>query len=225
MNVVLLTTGRGNRATMIHEARAELGLDVTDELRIVSWNPPPRPLPVSEHFVLGPVPRLFRAPARATETVPYVPRAAGVDHDPDLGDLEAEALGEQLPESMTLASVPTTATLPLTDPARIKAALLWRVNRVKLLKRKARHAVNRVRRHPTFRRVRGLVLPGVSTGFALACLRAKPVHAMVARADVVVALDAGSHRGAWALARRVAGPHVVVGLAAAKRLVAEQTAA
>ena len=64
--------------------------------------------------------------------------------------------------------------------------------------------------------------PVVSLGFATSCLRAHMVHDMTRDADIVIALDAASHRGAWTLARRVPGPDVVVGIPAAQRVLEQR---
>ena len=60
---------------------------------------------------------------------------------------------------------------------------------------------------------------GASLRFALTTSSASAVQQVVARADVVVALDAESHRAGWLLARRHPGPDVVVGTAAGKRML------
>lgn len=67
--------------------------------------------------------------------------------------------------------------------------------------------------------MRNRLAPSVSIGFAASCLRAGKVHDMVRDADLVVALDAASQRGAWTLAKKVPGPHVVIGIPAAKRII------
>jgi hypothetical protein len=66
--------------------------------------------------------------------------------------------------------------------------------------------------------------PGASLAFAASCLRAGKVHDLIRDADLVVALDAASQRGAWTLAQRVQGPHIVIGIPSAKRLVEEHGA-
>ena len=79
-----------------------------------------------------------------------------------------------------------------------------------------------MRRNPQFRRARNRLSPGASLGFAASCLRAGTVHGMARDADLVIALDTASHRGAWILAKRVPGPDVVVGIPAAQRLLEQR---
>jgi hypothetical protein len=107
----------------------------------------------------------------------------------------------------------------------MRQALAWRIRR---LKRTARNQsagrLTGLRTHPQFRRVRNRLTPGVSLAFAASSLRAGKVHDMIRDADLVVALDAASQRGAWTLAQRVQGPDIVIGIPAAKRLVEEHGA-
>ena len=85
---------------------------------------------------------------------------------------------------------------------------------------KSHPTVARVRNSTKVRKVTNAVVPGgPSARFALTTMRARNVQAVVADADVVVALDANAHRAAWLLARRHAGPDVVVGTAAGRRVI------
>jgi hypothetical protein len=58
----------------------------------------------------------------------------------------------------------------------------------------------------------------------MSALTSPAVQVLVAGADVVVALDATTHRAAWLLARRHLGPDVVVGTSAGKQAVARRFA-
>ena len=148
-------------------------------------------------------------------------------------------------------SANTTAHLPVFHPRRMRKAVTWRVrrlkrawrvrrlewaSRVRRLKRAAARVqsawgltrvrqypkLTRVRQHPKFRNIRNRMSLGVSVGFAAGCLSAGKVYDMTRGADLVVALDTASHRGAWALAQKVPGPDVVIGIAAATRLVEQR---
>ena len=114
----------------------------------------------------------------------------------------------------------STAHLPVLHPRRMRKAVLWRVRRIKKAARgKPASGLAAVRTHPQFRRVRNRLTPGVSLRFAASCLRAEKVHDMMRDSDLVVALDATSQLGAWTLAQKIPGPHVVIGLPAAKRII------
>jgi hypothetical protein len=113
--------------------------------------------------------------------------------------------------------------LPVFDPRRVRKAIAWRVRRLKKATRThTPSAVAGVRAHPLFRKARNRLTPGVSLGFAASCLRSGKVHAMASDTDLVVALDAASHRGAWTLAQRVQGPHVVIGIPAAQHILEQR---
>ena len=110
------------------------------------------------------------------------------------------------------------AMLPAWHPRRVRQAAGWRLRRLK----RAASIRTRLRRNPQFRRARNRLSPGASLGFAASCLRAGTVHGMARDADLVIALDTASHRGAWILAKRVPGPDVVVGIPAAQRLLEQR---
>jgi hypothetical protein len=117
---------------------------------------------------------------------------------------------------------PTThlAHLPVYHPRRVRQALVWRT---RLLRKSVERSdkLSGLRTHPRYRKARNAMTPGVSLAFASSCLRSRTVHDLTRDADIVIALDAASHRGAWALAQKVSGPDVVIGIPAAKRLLAE----
>jgi len=152
--------------------------------------------------------------------------------DPDASEptepAAAPAVAEPTDPAAAYVPAHEAATmLPVYDPRRMRKAVAWRIRRAK--KAAATHASPRltgIRTHPLFRKVRNRLSPGVSLSFAASCLRSGQVHDMARDADLVVALDAASHRGAWTLAQKVAGPDVVIGIPAAKRILEEhQTSA
>lgn len=228
MKIVFLSTGSGLRPEYINALRARLDLHDSDVVCLLSWLPPRRPLPVNRHLVIGPhlrvrgelatVQRVQRRPDLFPAAAPQAPPAA-----PEL------PAAEQLPAATQRASdaagaharaASATAQLPVLHPRRMRKALAWRVRRLKRAARtQASSGLTGVRTHPKFRKVRNRLSPGVSLGFAAGCLRAGKVHEMIRDADLVVALDAASHRGAWTLAQKVPGPHVVIGVPSAKRLL------
>lgn len=214
MKIVFLSTGRGLRPPFINDLRAKLDLHDRDTICLVSWQRPRAPLPVNRHLVLGPNLRL----AGSLATVQRVQRR------PDLLALNAQ---RALAQSQS-ASGPSPADnhsthlthLPLYHPRRIRQAISWRIRR---LRRSAQTSARLVHiSTPRLRKARSAITPGVSLAFATSCLRARTVHDMTRDADIVIALDAASHRGAWTLARRVPGPDVVVGVPAAKRLLEQR---
>ncbi len=242
MKVVLLSTRR-LRAHMVDTVRAELGLEPGDaaHLTVVSWNPPIGRLRVGRHLVVGPVlsptgrARYARVDPIAEDVVDGA--VVGVDEIPETTHSEPETRPEAEihpepganpePEVVDMVdhAAPAPAPVPAPVPARTGAgrvahALKWRANRVRLTVR--RHPVaRRVSGSTKVRRVRHALTPGgLATHFALGCTQSDAVRRAVGGADLVVALDQSSHRAAWLLARRVAGPEVVVGVPAGARIVA-----
>ncbi|MDN5791141.1 MAG: hypothetical protein L0H25_09780 [Micrococcales bacterium] len=115
--------------------------------------------------------------------------------------------------------------LPVYHPRRMVKAASWRANKVRLTMKK-HPGLARVRASTRLRKVRtavgSTILPGgISDAFALSCVRCDLVGELVGSADVVVALDASTHRAAWLLARRHPRPAVIAGTAAAKRVIEE----
>lgn len=78
-------------------------------------------------------------------------------------------------------------------------------------------AYRRVRRARPVTTLRRLVLGGVNRRFATLAMRDDGLLAAAERSDVVVAVDPAAVLAAWRIARRVAGPDVVLGLPAATR--------
>jgi hypothetical protein len=222
VNVVLLHTGRPMRVDQVAEARHQLRTDATDRLAVVSWHRPATVLPIDHHVLVRTV--------GGSRPLPVL------DAEPDVEPAELEddastglALGPGGPEEESAATFedddapPQAAprsTAAKLRPASVAHALRWRANRARLT----------VRRHPTIvrvigstklRRARKAVIPDtLASRYAAACLASREVNELVAQADVVVAMDAHTHRAAWLLARRHPGPDVVVGLAAAQRSLA-----
>jgi len=246
MKVVLLSTRR-LRPHMIDTAREELGLEPQDaeHMTVVSWNPPIGRLRVAAHLVVGPMlSPSGRVRYARVDPVVLDETDAGEPHDlGDLADLVADADAEPLEDVTPLdvvddiddAETDAADDIDHTDDAlrdpgdgatrrtgarRVGHALKWRANRLRLTLQ--RHPVaQRIGGSTKVRRLRGAVTPGgLATHFALGCAQSPAVRRAVAGADLVVALDQNSHRAAWLLARRIAGPEVVVGIPAAARIVA-----
>lgn len=243
MKVVLLSTRR-LRPHMVETAREELGLEPRDaqNITVVSWNPPIGRLRVAQHLVVGPV--LSPGRVRYARVDPTVPTdLTDVAEDPGAevhkvhaspADAGSDAdLGTNVDTAMDIAvdtDVDTeietdepgsgAGSVERTGARRVAHALRWRANRVRLTVQ--RHPVaQRVGKSTKVRRLRHAVTPGgLATHFALGCSQSAAVRRAVAGADLVVALDQNSHRAAWLLARRIAGPEVVVGIPAAARIVA-----
>lgn len=108
-------------------------------------------------------------------------------------------------EVAAASSNPTRAAdRSIHDPVRLRAAARWRARRVLKLTTRL-----------------GLPDPrAIALRFALACMRSGEVVGLVSRADIVVVLDRHSQLSGWLLARRVPGPRVVAGTAAAARELA-----
>jgi len=202
VKIIFLSTGRDLRPEIIDRLRDRLGLQDSDVVCLVSWHRAHIPLQVSRHLVIGPHLRVIGASA-TVQQVQGRPTliAAAVD------EIRAESQRDEVSPA-DAASAPraagATAHLPLFSPRRMRAALAWRV-----------------RRNPQLRKLRS---QGVSLGFAAGCLRASQVHDMMRDADLVVALDPASHRGAWTLAQKVPGPEVVIGISAAKQVLEQREA-
>lgn len=219
MNIVLLHTGRPMRVDQVAEARHQLDVGPSAHLSVVSWRKPRQVLPVEQHVLVRTL--------GGSRSLPVL------DSSPDVEPAELEddgstglALGPGGPEEEPSATfeeedqpveVGPRLTAAKLKPASLAHALRWRANRVRL----------NVRRHPTvsrvigstkLRRARKAVVPdSLASRYAAACLVSREVNELIHRADVVVAMDAHTHRAAWLLARRHPRPDVVVGLAAAKR--------
>ena len=247
MKVILLATGRGLRLEYINQTRGNLGLRDSDVVCLASWHRPRNPLPVNRHLVIGPhlrlkgdlatVQRVQRTPALfppaverlavETPTDPASPDPASPDPaSPDPASPDPASPDPTSPDPTSPDPTnpgprkSTTAHLPLLHPRRMRKAVTWRIRRLrKTARTQAASRLAGARAHPGFRKVRNRLAPSVSIGFAASCLRAGKVHDMVRDADLVVALDAASQRGAWTLAKKVPGPHVVIGIPAAKRII------
>ena len=214
MKIVLLSTGRGLRPERIEELRVRLGLLPSDRMCLVAWQRSGSPLPVDRHLVVGP--HLLIGGGRGTDQKVQQPapldalqEASAVEEGASANALVSEAAAARTREKLA------TAMLPVWHPRRVRSAVAWRVRR---LKRRV-SLRTRIRRNVQLRRIRNRLPSGASLGFAASCLWAGKVHNMTRAADIVIALDTPSHRGAWTLARRVPGPDVVIGIPPAKRLL------
>ena len=226
MKIVLLSTGRGLRPERIEELRARLGLLPSDRMCLVAWQRSGSPLPVDRHLVVGPhlligggrgtdqkvqqpAPLDALREASALEKGTAVDEGSAVEEGAPANALVSEAAAARTREKLA------TAMLPVWHPRRVRSAVAWRVRR---LKRRV-SLRKRIRRNVQLRRIRNQLPSGASLGFAASCLWAGKVHNMTRAADIVIALDTPSHRGAWTLAKRVPGPDVVIGIPPAKRLL------
>ena len=207
MNVVLLSSARRTTSEAALSIRDQLGLTDRPEVVVdlVALHRPGRPLPGVRCLVLSP--RVVAG--RRAEAVPAAPLPARVLVPP--GSLGRTTPPDELdaddsPEGM----------------ARVAHGLRWRARRAKQSVG-AHPAVRRVSSSTKVRRVRSALAPlGPSSGYAVAAMASREVQALVADADVVVALDAHTYRAAWLLARRHPGPDVVVGAAAARQAAARR---
>lgn len=219
MNIVLLHTGRPMRVDQVAEARHQLAAGSDAHLSVVSWKRPAQVLPVEQHLQV--------------RTLGGSRSLAVLDAEPDVEPAELEddgssglALGPGGPEEESADTFEdgdaaddsgprfTSATF---TPAGVAHALRWRANRARLAVRN-QPLVSRVIGSTKLRRARKAIVPdSLASRYAAACLVSREVNDLVERADVVVAMDAHTHRAAWLLARRHPGPDVVVGLAAAQR--------
>ncbi len=114
MKVVLLESGRGNRAPVIAGWREKIGLRPEDSITLLSWYPPREALPVDLHVVFGPKLRLrtkARSGAVLLDEIRRIRiaeeqrrREEGLDlddaYDEDDAAQDEDDLAEQLPESM-----------------------------------------------------------------------------------------------------------------------------
>jgi hypothetical protein len=229
VNIVLLHTGRPMRVDQVVEARHQLRTDDDARIALVSWHRPAQVLPVDQHVLVRTVGGSHVLPV--LDAAPPV-ESAELEDDGAIGLALGPGGPEEEPAAAFEADDDPGAVAPRTmaaklRPASVAHALRWRANRARLA----------VRRHPTvsrvigstkLRRARKAVVPDtLASRYAAACLASREVNELVAGADVVVAMDAHTHRAAWLLARRHPGPDVVVGLAAAQRVLqarAEQSA-
>ncbi|EAP97494.1 hypothetical protein JNB_18528 [Janibacter sp. HTCC2649] len=233
MKVVLLSTRR-LRAHMIDTSRAELGLDPGDaqDLTVVTWNPPIGRLRVAQHLVVGPilsptgkvrfarVDPVEQAPPETTSSPAddaTAPDVAVADPADD-ASIEDDSFAD--PEDRDDQDDQDDAAVVRTGTRRVGHAVKWRANRARLSVQ-GHPVAQRIGASTKVRRLRAAITPGgLATHFALGCSRSPVVRRAVEGADLVVALDQNSQRAAWLLARRIAGPDVVVGIPAGARLVA-----
>jgi hypothetical protein len=212
VKIVFLSTGRGLRPPFINALRTDLDLHDGDTVCLVSWQRPRAPLPVNRHLVVGPHLRI----AGSLATVQRVQRR------PDLLALNAQKAKSRKQSDPGPAPTQDHSTrlthLPVYHPRRIRQAIAWRIRRIRRSGQASGRLIE-IRHLPHLRRTSNQTTRVVSLGFATSCLRARMVHDMTRDADIVIALDAASHRGAWTLARRVAGPDVVIGIPAAQRVL------
>jgi hypothetical protein len=216
VKIVFLSTGRSLRPAFVNDLRANLDLRESDEVCMVSWQRPRAPLPVRRHLVVGPHLRIAGSLA-TVQRVQRRPEPGSTKPDSQPAD-RVDPAQDSTPEVD-----PTThlTHLPVYHPRRVRQALVWR-SRLIRKNVEASDRLSGLRTHPRYRKARNAMTPGVSLAFASSCLRSRKVHDMTRDADIVIALDAASHRGAWTLSQRVSGPDIVIGLPAGKRILAER---
>lgn len=120
-----------------------------------------------------------------------------------------------------------TAAMPVYHPARLQQAAKWRLNRARLLTKRAKAKMRRELKNSNTAPVQvaaRLASDSVSAQFAAAAARSHHAKRVFGESDVVVPLDYRSQRAAWVLAQQVPGPDVIVGLPAASRVIAERRA-
>lgn len=224
MRVVLLSARR-LRPDQVENVIDALGITAADhaDLRLVSWGRPIGRLPVSEHIVVGPDPmaRIRSVPVADAAHSLAEPLAAHGESDAPPVETEEDALGPSAAVALDTEPEFTETTSPAarTGAARVRHALTWRTNRVRLA----------VRRHPATQRFLGStkvrkvatkVTPGGHSGqFAVRAARSPRIRWLCGQATVIVSIDQHAQRAAWLLARRVPEVPIVVGLPAAKQIL------
>lgn len=229
MKIMLLSGGRRLTPDTIKEVASVLGSAGVDvEFSVASWLPPTRPLPVSQHLVIGPHVSMGRgttmvatAPSRpiaqpSPQTLvvdPGVPEPApqeivAGDDAPDVSSMadQAAASSEERVADERPNAGPMSKRLTW-GPARVRAAVRWRWRRV--------------RRHPVVRRARRALVPSSAIAFAINSRHQLSLLEAARDADLVVALDSPAYPAAWVIAQRVRGPAVVAGAVAARRLLVQ----
>lgn len=219
MNVVLLASARRTTPEAALAVREQLGLaDRPDvALSLVTVHRPAAGLPGMDALVIG-------TGARARRRALRVPAAASAAPTAALDPTASVDTDEQAPADPSPATPVVTAPAPAAAPRRgthrVAHAVRWRARRARRTVA-AQPVVQRAGRSTTVRRVRTALSPlGPAGSYAVGALASGPVQTLVAGADVVVALDADTHRAAWLLARRHPGPDVVVGAAAGHQAIA-----
>ncbi len=241
MKAVLVVGGRGLRSQWVRSAHDDLAVGGAPvDITLVSWHLPAEPLPVREHWVIGP--RLGRA--RRHEVAPPGALGAVEPHRDD----ETAAQADMSPADSEQGGAPVPAPPETPDTSfvddettdqrsaatpdsawsarRVRHGLTWRAKRVRLTGRRLYRGtygddpVSRAMRtvHATGL-VQRLRANSVSIKFAIGVGTVPGVLAAVREADVLVGVDGNSHRAVWALARKVHGPPVVVGLPSARKVL------
>lgn len=254
MKVMVVDSGRGSNTGQVHQLREDLGLLEDDVLYWLSWNLPSEPLPVEQHLVLGPNLRHLGV-ARQCETASGarpgedIHRADMTDQGAsvDEADLVDEQLEEQLPESVQPHHHAEDAPPVAAGPAHVSGTALrhsraqpapsrstglayvmkgtrnvlrrnWRPLKTWLVTNERRPVQIAVG-------VAQAVYPGADDRFGLAAYRSRAVARLAEDCDVILSHDTRSQAATWLIGRKVPGPALVTGVAAARRVVAERRAA
>ncbi|HEX6916875.1 MAG TPA: hypothetical protein VF140_02280 [Phycicoccus sp.] len=209
MNVVLLSAARRCTPETVGAWREQLGVvDAADvSLALVALHRPGHALPWVDTIVLGKLSSRGR-----TQRLAAAPAGSAA---PDGAVAPAAALAAQAPQA-------APAPVQREGVHRLVHGVRWRYRRAR--RAATTHPLaRRVAGSTKVRRIRSAVSPlGPASAYSIGALAAPGVHALVAGADVVVALDADTYRAAWLLARRHPGPDVVVGTAAGKQAIARR---
>lgn len=248
MRILVVDSGRGNHAALVHELRDSLGLLPEDDLYWLGWHPPKEPLPVARHLVLGPSLRQLGV-ARQCETAPSASEGDDIHaadmldtaEDPADDGLAEEQLEEQLPESAqphhraegdhcaAPANEPGSASHPPDARPRSTGVTYLVKGTRNTLRRTWRPMKTRIvtsDRRPV-QAVVGVaqaIYPGIDDRFGIAAYRSRSVTRLAAECDVVVSHDTRSQPATWLIGRKVTRPALVTGVAAARRVIAERRA-
>lgn len=248
MRILVVDSGRGNHAALVHDLRDSLGLLPEDDLYWLGWHPPKEPLPVARHLVLGPSLRQLGV-ARQCETA--LSASEGDDiHAADMRDTTADPadnglaeaqLEEQLPESAQphhrpegehgaagAVDPPAASHRPDAPPRSTGLTYLVKGTRNTLRRTwrpmKTRIVTSDRRPVQTVVGVVQAIYPGIEDRFGIAAYRSRSVTRMAAECDVIVSHDTRSQPATWLIGRRVTRPALVTGVAAARRVIAERRA-
>lgn len=231
---MVIDTGRGNNAAQVGELREELELLPDDELVWLGFHLPKEPLPVARHLVVGPTLRHLAA-ARQCETA-FATSPADDVHRSDMSDDAATEGASELPEEQLDEQLPETSWVHHEDedgdeqavspaPTRERGVAYLVKGTRNVLRRRWRPLKTRLVTSDN-RAVQTLVggaralYPGADDRFGVAASRSRSVLEMAHGCEVVLAHDRRSIVAAWLIGRRVPDPDLVVGVPAARRVIA-----
>ncbi len=185
------TVSRARVAEILDTLRSAAGREVIVDL--FSWRPVETGAGLNSTTVLGPV-TVYTPPRPDPGSVP----------GPAPGPAPGSTPGPRPPEGERAVPV---ARAGWPSPRLMAGRGYWGMRR----------RVIRVRRGRPYQKLRRVVRGGIARQFATTVRRTPPVLTAARDAQIIVALDSGAVAAAWWVARRVPGPPVVSGLAAAER--------